>query len=221
MKKTDQNIIMITAGGVGSRFGSDTPKQYLSLNGKPVISYVIEACRQCPSADSVLVVADPAYHDELRETYGVDVVASGRELNNTKWNGMKYISENSSCRKLIVADAVRPTIEPRVLDNMFSYLDDYDAVACARKITDSLGRYGEWVVDRSEYYTLNAPEAFRFDLIFSNFDAGSKYTESLQQLPESSRIFLYFDVPYFDKITVPEDLMKLEALLQWKESQRV
>ena len=65
MKKSDKNIIMITAGGVGQRFGASVPKQYLLLNGRPVISYVIEACKKSRLADAVLVVADPAYHEEL------------------------------------------------------------------------------------------------------------------------------------------------------------
>lgn len=217
MKKTDKNIIMITAGGVGLRFGANTPKQFLILNGKPVISYVIEACKKCTSADAILVVADPTYHKELRETYGVDVAVNGPELNITKRNGFDYIKKHSSCEKLIVVEAVRPALETCVLDKTFELLDEYDAVACARKITDSLGHYGEWVVDRSEYYTLNPPEGFRFPLLDKHFSSESVYTESIQQLPDTSNVYLNFDVPYFDKITYPEDLVKAEALMQWKE----
>ena len=45
MRQTDRNIIMITAGGVGERFGSSVPKQYVEMNGRKVISYVIDACK--------------------------------------------------------------------------------------------------------------------------------------------------------------------------------
>ena len=216
MKLTNKNIIMITAGGVGNRFGNDIPKQYLLLNGRPVISYVIDACRKSRFADSILVVSDPLYHDDLRSKYGVDVTSNGPELNNSKWNGFQYIKEHSNCEKLIVVDAVRPTIEASVLDDMFRLLDEYDAVACARMITDSLGRYNEHVVNREEYYTMNAPEAFRFPIIFNSFDPQSKITESIQQLPDTARVYLNFDVPYFDKITYPEDLVKAEAFMQWR-----
>lgn len=217
MKKTDQNIIMITAGGIGQRFGANIPKQYLPLNGKPVISYVIEACKKSKKADAILVVADPAYHQELAAEYGVDVAENGPELNITKRNGFDYIREHSSCKKLIVVESVRPTLMPEVLDKTFDLLDEYDAVACARKITDSLGHYGEWVVDRSEYYTLNPPEGFRFPLLDKYFRSDSTFTESIQQLPETSSVYLNFDVPYFDKITYPEDLAKAEAMMRWKE----
>lgn len=217
MNKSDKNIIMITSGGVGQRFGASVPKQYLLLNGRPVISYVIEACQKSKLADAVLVVADPVYHEELRNTYGVDVACNGHELNITKRNGFDYIKEHSSCEKLIVAEAVRPTLIPEILDKTFELLDDYDAVACARKITDSLGHYGEWVVNRADYYTLNPPEGFRFSLIDQYFDPTSTYTESIQQLPETTKVYLNFDVPYFDKITYPEDLVRAEAMMNWQE----
>lgn len=219
MKSTDKNIIMITAGGVGLRFGADTPKQYLLLNGKQVISYVIEACKKCKYVDAILVVADPAYHEMLKNQYNVDVTQNGPELNITKRNGFNYIRDHSNCRKLIVVEAVRPTLDPDVLDRTFELLDDYDAVACARKIIDSLGHYGEWVVNRADYYTLNPPEGFRFPLLDRCFQADSSYTESIQQLPETSRVYLNFEVPYFDKITYQEDLAKAEAILQWRERQ--
>lgn len=218
MKLTDKNIIMITAGGVGRRFGAPEPKQYLLLNGKPVIEYVIDACKNSKLADSILVVADPIYHERLKTMYGVNVVSNGSELNITKRNGFNYIKHNSTCKKLIVVESVRPTLVSEVLDRTFQLLDDYDAVACARKITDSLGHYGEWVVNRNEYYTLNPPEGFRFPLLDQYFKASSDYTESIQQLPSSSKVYLNFDVPYFDKITYPEDLAKAEAALKARQS---
>ena len=52
MKQTDKNIIMVTAGGVGERFGSSVPKQSIEVNGRKVISYVIEACKQSQLADA-------------------------------------------------------------------------------------------------------------------------------------------------------------------------
>lgn len=213
MKATDKNIIMITAGGVGARFGSSVPKQYVEINGRQVISYVIEACQKSREADAILVVAHPSYHEEIVAEYGVDVASSGQELNVTKRNGIDYIRDHSACEKLVVVDAVRPTVDSEVLDSFFRRLDGYDAVACARKITDSLGRYGEWIVNREEYYTLSAPEGFSFSLIDRHFKADSPYTESIQQLPQTAKVYLDFDVPYFDKLTYPEDLIRLQILL--------
>lgn len=221
MKQTDKNIIMITAGGIGVRFGADSPKQYLMINGKPIIEYVIETCKKSAKADAVLVVADPQYHEMLVNQYSVDVANNGEELNITKRNGFDYIRQNSSCEKLVVVEAVRPTVTVEAIDAAFDKLDEYDAVACARKITDSLGHYGEWVVNRENYYTLNPPEGFRFKLLDEYFKSDSEYTESIQQLPDTSKVYLNFDVPYFEKVTYPADLAKIEAIIkgdsEWKK----
>lgn len=217
MKPTDENIIMITAGGVGERFGSSVPKQYVEMNGRKVISYVIEACKKSRLADAVVVVAHPQYHDELAADYGVDVAASGPELNVTKRNGLDFIRAHSACRKVVVVDAVRPAVETHVLDRFFELLDEYDAVASARKITDSLGRRGQWIVDREEYYTLSAPEGFRFEPLDRHFKADSPLTESIQQLPDTSKVYLDFDVPYYDKLTYPEDLAKIQSILSQRK----
>lgn len=213
MKQTDKNIIMITAGGVGERFGASVPKQYVELNGRKVISYVVDACKQSKLADAIVIVAHPKYHSELKEEYGVDMAESGATLNCTKRNGLDYIRAHSACERLVVIDAVRPAVEPHVIDRFFALLSEYDAVACARKITDSLGRYGQWIVNREEYYTLSTPEAFRFTLFDKHFRAESPYTESIQQLPETSRVYLDFNVPYYDKLTYPEDMEKIQAAL--------
>ena len=204
---------MVTAGGVGERFGSSVPKQYVEINGRQVIAYVIDACRRCQQADAIVVVAHPNYHSELVAEYGVDVAASGPELNVTKRNGLDYIRCHSACEKLVVVDAVRPAVESHVIDRFFTLLDEYDAVANARKITDSLGRYGQWIVNREEYYTLSTPEGFRFSLIDKHFKADSPLTESIQQLPPTSQVYLDFDAPYYDKLTYPEDLAKIQSIL--------
>lgn len=216
MKQTDKNIIMITSGGVGQRFGAGMPKQYVEIDGRQVIGYVIEACRQSRLADAILVVAHPQYHDELRTRYGVEVTASGAELNDTKRAGLEYLHEHSGCERLVVVDAVRPAVEAAVIDRFFSLLDDYDAVANARKITDSLGCYDQWIVDRERFYTLSTPEAFRFPMFYEHFRADSPLTESIQQLPQTARICLDFDAPYYDKLTYPEDLAKIQAVLRMK-----
>lgn len=216
MKKTDRNIILITCGGSGQRFGSDMPKQYLPLGDKMVVEHVIDACRHTNQAEAILAVALPEYQDLLRR-YGIDVATGGETLNQSKRNGFNYIREHSSCEKLIVVDAVRPFIRGDVLDDIFRLLDDYDAVACARKITDCVGSYDAWRLDRERFYTLNAPEGFRFPLLDQNFDVDSKLTESIHHLPSTSKIYLKFDVPYFEKITYAEDLEKARALLEYRK----
>ena len=56
-----KNIVFLMAGGVGSRFGADRPKQYLDLNGRPVIDYVIDAIDESKTTNGVIVYAGKEY----------------------------------------------------------------------------------------------------------------------------------------------------------------
>ena len=66
------NIALILAGGVGSRFGANIPKQFVEVLGKPVLAYTIEAFEKHPEIDAVLVACVKPYLDyvwELKEKY--------------------------------------------------------------------------------------------------------------------------------------------------------
>ena len=52
------NIVVILANGVGSRFGSNIPKQFHKINGKMVIEYVVEAILEAKTVDRVLIVTN-------------------------------------------------------------------------------------------------------------------------------------------------------------------
>ncbi len=61
------NIAVILSGGSGSRFGSDTPKQYINLAGKKIIEYTIAVFEQNKNIDEICVVADGSYHSSIWE----------------------------------------------------------------------------------------------------------------------------------------------------------
>jgi len=102
----------------------------------------------------------------------------------------------------------------RLVDKYFALLDEYDAVITAQQITASLGREGEHVTDRSEYYLIQAPEAFKFALLERYFKADSPITATNQQLPPESRVFRNYEFRNNYKITYPEDLIIAEHLMR-------
>lgn len=211
------NIALIVSGGVGKRFDAPIPKQYLPLQGKRVISFVVDAARQSKLADTVLVAAHKEYEEMIRSEYNAEWVEAGDERNQTIRNGLDYIKARYPCKKIIILDAVRPLIKPELIDSYFALLDRYQAVTTARKITDSLGSYDMHQVDRDRFYLLSSPEAFDFGLIYAYMDAKSKLTEVIQQFPEDTTVYLNFD--YFNnlKITYKEDLRTAEILLQTEQ----
>ena len=199
------NIAMILSGGVGKRFGADIPKQYQDLLGKPVVEYVINAAKSAKSIDKVLVVCAKNWADWF-DKYQVDICEGGCERNISFRNGLEFIKQRYACKKIMVFDAMRPFVTPELIDIYMGKLDEYEVVATCQRIVDSLGCLDFKECDRSRYYILQSPEAFRFDLIYDNFDPNSPLVEAYQQLPDGTSLYKYFDFPDNYKLTYHHDL---------------
>lgn len=216
------NIVTILASGVGSRFGSNVPKQFHKINGKMVIEYVVDAILEAKTVDKVLIVtnveANKSYLTNLAGNDRVDFANGGDTRNYSLVNALEYINKNYDCDKVIVCDAVRPMITGELIDKYFAFLDENSAVVTAQAITDSLGCYDIQKVYRDRYYLMQSPEGFDFKLLYDNFDPESKLTEVTQQLPEDSKIKLYFDFNNNFKLTYPADLKYLEALINARDN---
>lgn len=210
------NIVCILAGGIGNRFGSPVPKQYHLIQGRPVIEYVIDAAVKS-SADEVLVVADAERIDELERKYGVIAIRGGKNRNRSIGNAISYISRQYACDKIILVDAVCPLVRADLFDLYFSYLNEYSAVFTAGEITTSLARADGAPVNRREYYLIESPDAYRFDLLQRSFDPDSLYTTPLHMLPREARIKYYFDFKEYMKVMYPHDLAVAEALMKEHE----
>ena len=165
------NVALVLCGGVGNRFGGGAPKQYLPVDGHMCVEYVIRACCEAKSVDRVVVCAAPPYEYllPLREAYDFELTPSGEERNGTIRLGLEYIRGHFHCEKLAVIDSARPLTTAALIDALMEKLDDYDAAIQCRHLSDALGRYGEQDVDRSQYYSIQTPECFRFDVFFRHF----------------------------------------------------
>ena len=216
------NIVAILANGVGERFGSNVPKQFHKINGKMVIEYVIDSILTSTKLDKLVIAtnieANSVYLEDICKAHHIAHVEGGATRNQTLKNVIDYIAENEQCDSLIVCDAVRPMITGELMDTYFTLLEDNDAVVTAQKITDSLGCYDTHQVRRERYYLMQSPEAFRFPLLADSFDAASPLTEVTQQLPQDSKIYLYFDFNNNFKLTYPADLKYLEALIKARDN---
>ena len=218
------NIITMLASGVGNRFGGEVPKQFTIIKGKMLIEYVIEAVLDSKKADKIVIATDleanePILGDICRE-HNIDLIQGGDTRNRSLQCVLDYIKETYDCKKLIVVDAVRPMITGELMDEYFTRLDNADTVVTAQKVTDSLGCYDMHTCDRERYYLMSSPEGFGFDYLYNHYDCESQLVEVTQQFPEDCRIDLYFGFRNNMKLTYPEDLALLEALIDYKYSQK-
>ena len=209
------NVTVVLSGGVGARFGNELPKQYQSLLDKEVIEYVINAVTAASSNDKSLIVAAKSDMPRLVNTYKIDCVYAGSTHNASVKNGIDYIkSHMPECKNVMFVDAARPFIEASIIDSYFRDLEEYDAVITTKRITDSLGYKNELYIDRTDYYLIQKPEAFRFEMLYEIFTCDSTVTAIVQQLPNYTKVHKRFITSHNLKITYPDDLLLAEFLMK-------
>lgn len=215
------NILVILAGGSGSRYKSKTPKQYTMINGKELLEYSIDEMKQAKNVDRMVVVLnnDSDVINHVAETYGVEIVAGGKERAYSFQNALNYINmKYPECRKVVFHEAARPLVSHMVIDCYFDLLDKYDYVESCKKINDSLGSYVIQAPRREDYYLIQAPEAYRLSVLNQYYNCDSKAYFAANQFPSFIKGYQYFDIQNNIKLTTPSDKILIEYLLTKKNN---
>ncbi|MBQ9744182.1 MAG: 2-C-methyl-D-erythritol 4-phosphate cytidylyltransferase [Clostridia bacterium] len=215
-------IGIILAGGIGSRFKGSKPKQYYLINGKEMIWYSIDAFQKAKKIDDFIVVVDEEEYKagRIRDQYGVKTVVGGKTRNHSFKNALDYINEHyPDCEKIIENNAACPLTTSDIIDKYMDILDEYDFVQTTFKITDALGSYKSRTVDREDYFLIQAPDAYRFKVLYESFDADHPNGHPVVQLPEDTKGFNFFDYGPNFKVTYPEDIKIIEMLINRREEQ--
>lgn len=212
-----KNIGIVLAGGIGQRFGGDKPKQYFHINGKEMIAYSIELFRAAKSIDDFVVVLNQEEFESGRiaKQYGVRTVCGGKTRNWSFKNALDYIAKEwPNCEKIIENNAACPLTRPETIDDYIAKLDEYDWVQTTIKITDALGSYKDRTVDREDFFLIQAPDAYRFNLLLTSFDPNHPNGHPAVQLPSDAKgCNVFQNTPVF-KVTHPNDIKVVEVLLR-------
>lgn len=212
-------VAIILAGGVGNRFGSKIPKQFMSLNGKPVIQYVMDQIIESKVIDRMVIVADKKFENMISKGYRVnpgqnriESVRSG--LKGAMIYNPKYVIFFDGNRPMTTAEHIRRIVK--------ELKNGAKAVVTTNKIIDSLGEIKKEEltkqVNRDEYRLIQTPEGFEWNTIW--FAACA-----LKSTPDGKAIadIVKSKVKYVDiedhniKITYKRDLARVEQLIKYKE----
>lgn len=215
---------IIVAAGSGSRFGSDTPKQFLEINGKPVIIHAIERFEAAPSVNSIVLVlaADRAARFDTSHFRKIqNVVAGGDSRAYSVRNGIDALSEDTEI--VAVHDGARPLVTVEEIEATIAKAKEMGAACLVAPVTDTIklikGHKIIRTVDRTELRRALTPQAFRVDILKSaygpkNFDlSASDECSMVERLDYWYEISTIEGSPRNIKITHPEDLILAEALL--------
>ena len=121
-----KNYVILLAGGVGKRMGSDIPKQFLEVDGKPIIVYSIENFQRNPQIEKIVVVCVKDWIDktwELVKKYSLTkvkwIIEGGSTGHDSIRNGVFFLKDKiDPDDHIIVHDAVRPVLPQKAIDEV-------------------------------------------------------------------------------------------------------
>lgn len=166
------NIAMILAGGVGARTGLNYPKQFYTVNNKPVIVYTLEKFQMSPSIDVIEVVCADEWKLEVmsyKEKYGITkligTAKGGSSGLYSALNGLLAMDWAEEEDYVLIHDSVRPFIDVDTIENNIEVAHQYGVAMTATKCVETLvyaedGSYAEKVVPRDGLYRIQTPQTF-------------------------------------------------------------
>lgn len=178
---SDRYFAVIPAAGSGCRFGAPLPKQYLTLNGVPLIRHTLQALLADARIDQVVVVLSPEdqdWHADCLPLTHADRVVVARVGGSTRaesvLNGINWMCKQSKVDSndwILVHDAARPCLSATELEDLINTLADDPVggllaipVADTVKRADADGRV-EATVNRRLLWQAQTPQMFRLDLL--------------------------------------------------------
>lgn len=231
------NIALVIAGGSGNRMHQDIPKQFLTVNERPVIVYTLEVFEKHPEIDAIAVVCIEgwgqvlwAYARQFNITKLQYVIAGGKNGQDSIRNGVYELEKYFLPDDLVlVHDAIRPMVSAEIISDNIRVARKYGnaitVIPCAEAMIQtedgivSAGSYPREYLKRTQ-----TPQAFRIgeicDLHRRALEAGITNSVASCTLKIEMGEQVYFSVGSEKniKLTTVEDIEIFKALLTAKKS---
>lgn len=219
----DPNYALIVAGGRGLRMNNNLPKQFIELNGLPVLMHTLKAFYTYDSSIEILLMLPESQLDKWKDLVKGHrfeiphrVFAGGKDRSESVKKGLHEIS---GAGLVAIHDGVRPFVSNSIIHDSFFYASKYGNAVAAVKSKDSLrkveGKYSS-AVDRDKYFLVQTPQTFRISCIKKAYELinPSGFTDDATVFEKyGERIFLIEGSYENIKITTPEDISLARLIL--------
>lgn len=239
-KKKHCTAIVLSAGQ-GKRMGAPIQKQYIEIQGRPIIYYSLYVFEESNIIDDIILVVghgqEDYVYDEIVRKYGFSkvraIVPGGKERYDSVWNGLKIIRNGALCAKagdgyVFIHDGARPFVDEAMLERAYDTVSRYRACVAGMpskdtvKIVDEDG-YAVNTPERKYVWNVQTPQVFETQLITEAYSRMMR-KESIQVTDDAMAVELEMQVPvklfegsYMNiKITTPEDLETARSFLKKK-----
>lgn len=215
---------IIVAGGKGKRMGRELPKQFIPLNGKPILLHTIEAFfHYSEKIDVILVLPEDDFStwEDIVKKYSFHRKIILQKGGDTRFQSVKNGLEKIEGEGLVaVHDGVRPLVSKETIAKSFQLAKEHQSAIAAVPLKESIRLMQEGktkALDRSQYYLIQTPQTFDVELLKTSYKIKDEpYLTDDASVVECSghSVFLFIGEYKNIKITTPEDLIIAEALLK-------
>ena len=218
--------IIIVAAGKGVRTGWDLPKQFILLNGKPVLMHTISAFYDFdPSINIILILPEDyiGYWSQLcadfRFNIPCQIVTGGSTRFHSVRNGLEKVERGAIVG---VHDGVRPLIDRQLITKLYETATTQKGAFPVVPPVDSIRELDDeresHSVDRTKYRLVQTPQVFWSDILIDAYkqEYKSDFTDdvSVVEAAQTIRPVMVEGNPDNIKITSQNDLMIAETLMQ-------
>ena len=227
-----KTVAIIPAGGSGRRLKAGIAKQYLLLDGLPVLVHSLKAFEQALVINEIIVVVPESDIKYVREELikkndlkkVTNVIAGGAQRQDSVRNGLAAIDDK--CDIVLVHDGVRPFVTEKMINEVVAAAKKDQAASIGVKAKDTIKETQDnglvvKTVQRQNIWLTQTPQAFPFAVLKKAYEAAQSdnyYGTDDASLVERIGIKVKMIAGSYDniKITTPEDLIIAEALLRSK-----
>jgi len=231
-----QTHAIIVSAGRGVRMNQATPKQYLLLQGRPVLCHTVMAFSKCPEVDKILLVVpekDIRYcREQLLSDLCIDtpvkVLAGGKRRQDSVFNGILSIDDRDGI--VVIHDGVRPLIRPQMISRCINKAMTTGACILGVPLQDTLKMVGcdsliQGTIKRESLWTAQTPQAFHYQLIREAHEAAAKAgveaTDDAALMERmGSPVYILRSTADNLKITTNDDLVLADAILSQTKQER-
>ncbi len=229
MAKTGKVVAVVPAGGTGKRMGAGTPKQFLMLDGVPMMLHSLRALERAPGVAEVVLVVPKQERDraltEVVERYGLKkvlkVVPGGATRQESVHHGLNEV--DADVEIVVVHDAVRPFVTVDLIERSIEAARKYGGAIAAVPMKDTPKQAGpdgliQRTLDRAGLWLAQTPQTFRRAVVVEAYrKAEIEHVRATDDAALVERLGHKVGIVQGGweniKITTPEDMIVAEAIL--------